>query len=457
MVQALTPSVLEIFRVGIGPSSSHTVGPMRAAARFLEALDLTGRLGEVASVTVHLYGSLAATGKSHGTDQALLLGLEGEQADTVDVDAIPGRLERIRARGRLELGKVREIGFVESQHLVLHRRERLARHPNALRFVASASDGSLVLERTYYSVGGGFLLDDEAPGREAPPPVPFAFSSARELLAHCAAAGTSVAGIVLENERALQPEASLRSGLLGVWRAMDESIERGLAAEGVLPGFLRLRRRAPGLHRRLLERRLVGDRCEAMDWLNCYALAVSEENAAGGRVAAAPTNGAAGIVPAVLRHCLDEGYVSTEDQIVDFLLTAGAIAMLCKAEASISGAEVGCQGEVGSACAMAAAAFCAAGGGTPPQVENAAEIAVEHHLGLTCDPVGGFVQVPCIERNAVAAVTAVDAAHIALAGDGRHVVSLDQALATLRQTGADMKTKYKETSLGGLALNVVEC
>ncbi len=450
-------TVLELFSIGIGPSSSHTVGPMRAAARFLEDLRSGGRLEEVSTLTVHLYGSLAATGTSHGTDRALLLGLEGEDAETVDVDAIPGRIERIRASRRLALARGPVIAFVESEHLVFHRREQLARHPNGLRFVARARDGSEVRERTYYSVGGGFVVDDGLPGTSAQRAIPYAFRSAKELLAHCDELGAPVAGVVLENERELHAEAALRAQLLRVWHAMDESIGRGMTAEGVLPGFLQLPRRAPGLFARMLSREQVGDRCEGMDWLNLYALAVSEENAAGGRVVTAPTNGAAGIVPAVLRYCVDEGAVSSESQIVDFLLTAGAIAMLCRDEASISGAEVGCQGEVGSACAMAAAAFCAARGGTPPQVENAAEIAIEHHLGLTCDPVGGFVQVPCIERNAVAAVTAVDAGRIALAGDGRHVVSLDQVLATMRQTGADMKTKYKETSRGGLAVNVIEC
>lgn len=453
----MTFSALDIFSIGIGPSSSHTVGPMRATGRFLGALADEGVLSAVTSVTVHLYGSLAATGKSHGTDVALLLALEGESADRVDVDKIACRVAAIREDRRLRLAGTHPIAFVEGENIVFHRREQLPRHPNALRFIAADSGGAALLSATYYSVGGGFVVEDGAQAVSDPRVLPYPFASAGELLAHCANLATSISGVMAANERALHDGDELRAGLLAVWGAMRECIDRGMAAEGVLPGYFQVPRRARALHDKLRARAAPHDDLHSMDWLNLFALAVSEENAAGGRVVTAPTNGAAGIVPAVLRYYLTFVPGAREDRIVDFLLVASAIAMLCKQAASISGAEVGCQGEVGSACAMAAGALCEVLGGSPQQVENAAEIAIEHHLGLTCDPVGGFVQIPCIERNAVAAVTAVNAARIALAGDGRHIVSLDKALETMRQTGNDMKRKYKETSRGGLAVNVTEC
>jgi len=452
----MTTSVFDLFSIGIGPSSSHTVGPMRAARRFLDDLEARGALASVASITVHLYGSLAATGRSHGTDTAILLALEGARPETVDVSATPARIARIREVGEIALPAATPIRFVEDEHLVFHRREQLPRHPNALRFVAAASSDTELLAATYYSIGGGFIVGDD-PAPDGPgPEVPHPFSSGQELLEQCRGAGASIAEVMLANELAFRPYAEIGQRLLAIWQAMSDCIDRGMAAEGLLPGFLKVPRRARGLHEQLEARSARGD-LDVMGWLNLFALAVSEENAAGGRVVTAPTNGAAGIVPAVLRYYVSTTAEAGEEAVIEFLLVAGAIARLCKAAASISGAEVGCQGEVGSACAMAAAAFCHVLGGDPAQVENAAEIAIEHHLGLTCDPVGGFVQVPCIERNAVAAVTAVTAARLALAGDGIHRVSLDQALATMRQTGADMKTKYKETSRGGLAVNVTAC
>jgi len=368
-----------------------------------------------------------------------------------------GRTAAIRAAGRLRLAGRRTVAYDEPRDLVLHRREQLARHPNAVRFVATSEDGSTVLARTYYSIGGGFVVDEGAPLATAEATVPYPFSSGGELLARCGETGLSVAALMSLNEQAKRSAREIHDGLVEIWEAMSASIDAGMTAEGLLPGFLKVPRRARRLHEQLGKRAAGVDPLDAMEWLNLYARAVSEENAAGGRVVTAPTNGAAGIVPAVIRYYVDFVPGADEAHIVDFLLAAGAVATLCMQAASISGAEVGCQGEVGSACAMAAAGFCQVLGGAPGQVENAAEIAIEHHLGLTCDPVGGFVQVPCIERNAVAAVTAVNAARMALSGDGTHRVSLDQVLETMRQTGADMKSKYKETSRGGLAVNVPAC
>ncbi len=455
-------SVFDLFKVGIGPSSSHTVGPMKAARMFAEGLRDEGLLPSVRTVRVCLYGSLGLTGKGHGSDKAVLLGLEGEQPATVDVDAIPARLEAIGARGTLRLLGEHEIGFTVAEHLEFNRRQKLSYHPNGMRFTAYDDRGSAVAERAYYSVGGGFVTDETQAGQ--PPAAsdtcvqPYPFSTAAELLAHTARSGLPVSAIMLANERALgRTPAQVLQGLRELWQVMQACVRRGCATDGMLPGGLKVQRRAPRLFRQLTCERNGDDPLRAMDWVTLYALAVNEENAAGGRVVTAPTNGAAGIIPAVL-HYYDRFVPGASPAGVEqFLLTAAAIGVLFKENASISGAEVGCQGEVGSACSMAAGALAEVLGGTPEQVENAAEIGIEHNLGLTCDPVGGLVQVPCIERNAVASITAIHAARLALRGDGRHFVSLDKAIHTMRVTGRDMLDKYKETSRGGLAVNVIEC
>lgn len=464
-------SVFELFSIGIGPSSSHTVGPMRAARRFAEGLDGAGLLVQTARVEVHLYGSLAATGRAHGTDRAVVLGLAGERPESVDPDRVGERLEAVRRDGAIDLlGRIR-VPFQGARDLVLHHRERPRFHPNALSFLALGRHGDELSSATYYSIGGGFVVlgpavgDDE--GGAAPvvdlreprirPPHPF--STGAQLLEACREKGTTPAGVMMANESAWNGSGEVRRRLLEIWSVMRACVERGLAAEGELPGPLGVRRRAPGVRRSLLDPGSTSQTggVDAMGWLNCWALAVSEENAAGGRVVTAPTNGAAGIIPSVLHYYRRFVPGSDEDGVVRFLLTAGAIGILCKENASISGAEVGCQGEVGSACAMAAGGLCEVLGGTPAQIENAAEIGIEHNLGLTCDPVGGLVQIPCIERNAMASVKAVNAAMMALEGDGSHVVTLDKALRTMRRTGEDMKSKYKETARGGLALSVPEC
>ncbi|GIF44105.1 L-serine ammonia-lyase [Actinoplanes xinjiangensis] len=443
-------SVFDLFSVGIGPSSSHTVGPMRAARLF------AGRLAgddHVATVRAEMFGSLGATGHGHGTPKAVLLGLEGDTPETVDVITADARAARIRADGRLRLLREREVGV----DLVLHRRRVLPGHPNGMLFTALRADGSEISRRTYFSVGGGFVVDGATTDvvRPAHTTVPYVFGTAAELLAHAGSTGLSISRLMLANEGVQRTESEIRAGLLDIWQVMSDCVDAGLYAEGVLPGGLRVRRRAGATARQL---RVAGDRAElAMEWLTVYAMAVNEENAAGGRVVTAPTNGAAGIIPAVLRYYLDFVPGADKEGVVRYLLTAGAIGMLFKRNASISGAEVGCQGEVGSACAMAAAGLAEVLGGTPEQVENAAEIGMEHNLGLTCDPVGGLVQIPCIERNGMAAVKAVTAARMALRGDGRHHVSLDKVIKTMKETGADMKDKYKETSRGGLAVNVTEC
>ncbi|WP_433794579.1 L-serine ammonia-lyase [Actinoplanes sp. CA-252034] len=442
-------SVFDLFSVGIGPSSSHTVGPMRAARLF--AAHLTGN-DQVTMVRAEMFGSLGATGHGHGTPKAVLLGLEGDTPETVDVITADARAARIRADGRLRLLREREVDV----DLVLHRRRTLPGHPNGMLFTALRTDGTELLRRTYFSVGGGFVVDDRTTGvRPEPGRLPYAFGTAAELLGHAGATGLSISRLMLANEGVRRTESEIRSGLLDIWQVMSDCVDAGLYAEGVLPGGLRVRRRAGATARQL---RVAGDRAElAMEWLTVYAMAVNEENAAGGRVVTAPTNGAAGIIPAVLRYYLDFVPGADKEGVVRYLLTAGAIGMLFKRNASISGAEVGCQGEVGSACAMAAAGLAEVLGGTPEQVENAAEIGMEHNLGLTCDPVGGLVQIPCIERNGMAAVKAVTAAKMALRGDGRHHVSLDKVIKTMKETGADMKDKYKETARGGLAVNVTEC
>ncbi|MCC7418218.1 MAG: L-serine ammonia-lyase [Acidobacteria bacterium] len=455
-------SVFEIFKIGIGPSSSHTVGPMRAARRFAEGLAAGDLLAQTAAVRVELYGSLGFTGRGHGSDKAIVLGLEGEDPATVDVDAIPLRLLAIAQRKRLTLAGGQEVVFDPSEAIVFNRAESLPLHPNGMRFTALDAPGAILAERIYYSVGGGFLVDhaggaaDAGPARDAA--VPYPFESGEQLLRLCAEHGLAVSSLMLANETAHAPAADVRRDLLGIWHAMDGCVRRGCEREGILPGGLRVRRRAAALHRRLsADVRGAVDPLAVMDWVNLFALAVNEENAAGGRVVTAPTNGAAGIVPAVLTYYRRFIPNAGDEGTIRFLLAAAAIASLYKKNASISGAEVGCQGEVGVACSMAAGALVDALGGTPGQLENAAEIGMEHNLGLTCDPIGGLVQVPCIERNAMGAVKAINAARLAMQGDGTHHVSLDKVIDTMRRTGADMSSNYKETARGGLAVNIVEC
>ena len=456
----MTISVFDLFKIGIGPSSSHTVGPMRAAYRFVTRLADEGLLDATAHVHVELFGSLGATGHGHGSVGAIVLGLEGEQPDLVDPTTTHTRVDTVRAQRRLRLGGAHLIDFDIDDDIVLHRRRKLAFHPNGMTFEAREAGGRVVCGREYYSVGGGFVLDEDDTGRAAivedPTPVRYPFHSGDQLLALTHETELSIGQLMLANELSWRTEDEIRSGLLRIWSVMQECVTRGSQTGGVLPGGLRVRRRAANLLATLEAADDHHDALRAMEWVTMYALAVNEENAAGGRVVTAPTNGAAGIVPAVLhyyRRFLD----SSDDGIVDFLLTAGAIGLLFKENASISGAEVGCQGEVGSACSMAAAGLAAVLGGTPEQIENAAEIGIEHNLGLTCDPVGGLVQIPCIERNAVGSIKAITAARMAVRGDGHHHVTLDKAIKTMRETGADMKDKYKETARGGLALNIVEC
>ena len=455
-------SVFDLFKIGIGPSSSHTVGPMLAAVRFTDALRQSDLLAQVQRLRIELFGSLGATGKGHGTDRALMLGLLGERPESVDVDRIPGYLEPVRADRRLLLAGEREIAFDPDRDLQFHRKRQLRFHPNGMEFYALDDQGQVLHQARYYSVGGGFVLQENADGEpelvEDATPQAFPFSTGDELLGQCEEQGLSISQLMLENERAWRPQAETREGLLAIWRVMQQCVERGCATEGVLPGGLKVKRRAPRLFRQLsTEGELSKVPLGTMDWVNLFALSVNEENAAGGRVVTAPTNGAAGIIPSVLHYYWRFSPGASEDGVVRFLLTAGAIGILYKENASISGAEVGCQGEVGAACSMAAGALTEVLGGTPRQVENAAEIGMEHNLGLTCDPVGGLVQVPCIERNAMGAVKAINASRMALRGDGSHFVSLDKVIKTMRETGADMQTKYKETSRGGLAVNLVEC
>jgi L-serine dehydratase len=456
-------SVFDIFKIGIGPSSSHTVGPMRAARRFAERLALDGQLGDTASVKVELFGSLGFTGKGHGSDQAIVLGLEGDEPATVEVDGIAERIAQVVRSKRIRLLGKREAAFDPETQLVFHRRDKLPLHPNGMRFTALSVAGDPLVQRIYYSVGGGFVVDHlGAPADGSTPAeqieVPHPFNSAAELLKHSADHGTSISGLMLANERALRPEAEVKAGVVAIWRAMEACIWRGCEREGMLPGGLKVKRRAAALFRRLkTDPTGTSDPLAIMDWVNLFALAVNEENAAGGRVVTAPTNGAAGIIPAAVMYYRRFLPNADDEGTIRFLLTAAAIASLYKKNASISGAEVGCQGEVGVACSMAAGALAEVMGGTPAQVENAAEIGMEHNLGLTCDPIGGLVQVPCIERNAMGAVKAINAARLALQGDGSHKVSLDKVIRTMWRTGADMSTKYKETARGGLAVNIIEC
>ena len=460
-------SVFDLFKIGIGPSSSHTVGPMRAARLFALRLQHEGKLGVTARVCSQLYGSLGATGKGHGSDKAVLLGLAGAEPDTVDVEGIAPWLKHMRDDKRIALLGTHEIAFVEKTDLVFYRRETLPFHANGMRFTAFDAAGAELLTRTYYSVGGGFVVSDEVAHDGslqkviAPDTTVLAhpFHSGAELLALAQQQGCSIAELMRRNERHWRSDTEIDADLLKIWVVMQACVVRGCKTDGVLPGGFKVRRRAADLHRQLCANpeAALRDPLQVLDWVNLYALAVNEENAAGGRVVTAPTNGAAGIVPAVLHYYTRFVPSANDAGVIDFLLTAAAIGLLYKENASISGAEVGCQGEVGVACSMAAGALCAVLGGSPAQVENAAEIGMEHHLGLTCDPVGGLVQIPCIERNAIASVKAINAARMALRGDGTHFVSLDQVIKTMRETGADMMTKYKETARGGLAVNIVEC
>jgi L-serine dehydratase len=456
-------SVFDIFKIGIGPSSSHTVGPMRAAKRFAERLRDDGQLGDTASVKVELFGSLGFTGRGHGTDKAVLLGLEGEEPATVDVDSVAARVARAGHDKRVTLLGSHEVALDPETDLVFHRRDKLPLHSNGMRFTARGADGAALAERIYYSVGGGFVVDHGGSPADGSTPaeqvvVPYPFNTGDELLKLSVEHGTSISGLMLENEKAVHSEAEIRRGVVAIWNAMEACVKRGCEREGILPGGLKVKRRAAALHRRLKSDPAgSSDPLVIMDWVNLFALAVNEENAAGGRVVTAPTNGAAGIIPAVLMYYRRFLPNADDEGTIRFLLTAAAIAALYKKNASISGAEVGCQGEVGVACSMAAGALAEVMGGTPAQVENAAEIGMEHNLGLTCDPIGGLVQVPCIERNAMGAVKAINAARLALQGDGTHKVSLDKVIRTMWRTGADMSSKYKETARGGLAVNIIEC
>ncbi|WP_423183808.1 L-serine ammonia-lyase [Arthrobacter sp. NyZ413] len=459
-------SVLDLFSIGIGPSSSHTVGPMRAAKQFTDGLESSGQLAATVRVQAELFGSLGATGRGHGSDKAVVLGLQGESPETVDTRTADDQVAAAALDAELRIGGHHRVDFNWEEDMLLHRRKSLPAHPNGMTFRALDHAGEVLRERSYYSIGGGFVVDGDASGSDKvvadATVLPYPFNTADELLAICAREEMSISDVMLANELVWRSEAELRERLLEIWAVMRECVDNGCSAEGILPGGLNVRRRAPSLFKTLSTNdagHVTGsaDPLLAMEWVNLFALAVNEENAAGGRIVTAPTNGAAGIVPAVLHYYVKFVPGADDDGVVRFLLAAAAVGILFKINASISGAEVGCQGEVGSACSMAAAGLCEVLGGTPAQVENAAEVGIEHNLGLTCDPVGGLVQIPCIERNAIASVKAINAARLALHGDGSHKVSLDKAIKTMRDTGADMKIKYKETSRGGLAVNVVEC
>ena len=451
-------SIFELFKIGIGPSSSHTVGPMRAALRFAERLREWGVLERTARIKVELYGSLALTGVGHCTDRAVLLGLTGEKPESVDTAQIDTLLTEIRSQGALRVMGVQRIDFRESEDLLFHRDTVLPGHPNALRFSAFDAPASLLATEVYYSVGGGFIVrEGELETKDQQMlAVPFPFSTAAELLAQADGAGLPIWQLMLANESGLATEQSVRDRLWQLWTVMNDSIDRGLRTEGILPGGLNVRRRAPRLKTKL-EAKREADPLRAMDWVNIFAMAVNEENAAGGRVVTAPTNGAAGLVPAVGRYYRQFEPGSSNEGLLQYLLTAGAIGILYKENASISGAEVGCQGEVGVACSMAAAGLAGALGAANDEVEHAAEIGMEHHLGMTCDPIGGLVQIPCIERNAFGALKAINACRMAMQGSGEHKVSLDEVIRTMYQTGLDMQSRYKETALAGLAVNVKEC
>ena len=457
-------STFDLFKIGIGPSSSHTVGPMRAAARFVDHwLREAGALERVARVRAEVFGSLALTGRGHGTDKAILMGLEGQQPNLIDPDIIPAALERIRGSKRIRLLGSHEIGFDEKTDLVMNKRQKLPFHSNGMRFTAYDAHGDLLATRDYYSVGGGFVVNQDEAAEDRivadTTTLPYPFHSGDELLAHCERHGLTIAQLMFANEQAWRGADEIHAGLREIWQAMQSGVQRGIREGGTLPGGLHVQRRAPLLHAELSTRPEtdVSDPLATLDWVNLFALAVNEENAAGGRIVTAPTNGAAGIMPAVLHYYQRFIPGADEQGIFNFLLTSAAIGILYKENASISGAEVGCQGEVGVACSMAAGGLTAALGGSMSQVENAAEIGMEHNLGLTCDPIGGLVQIPCIERNAMGSVKAINASRMALRGDGKHKVSLDKVIKTMRDTGRDMQDKYKETSRGGLAVNVIEC
>lgn len=459
-------SIFDVFSVGIGPSSSHTVGPMKAAYTFLEELIKKRKFKNTTTIKCDFYGSLALTGKGHGSDKAIILGLMGFKPETVDSDLIPGYIEEVKKTNEMiiKIGRNKHsLHFDVKKDIKFHRRVSLPFHPNGMAFAAFDETGKELARSIYYSIGGGFVLtEDEAQTNEFPEAqikLKYPFSSGEELLAQCKKHKLSIAQLMLANERAWGTEKQIKKKTLEIWNYMEKCIQRGLKNEGILPGGLKVERRAPGVYKKLLnnpENNFV-DTLTILDWVNLYALAVNEENAGGGIVVTAPTNGAAGIIPAVLQYYIKFCPGSNEQGIIDFLMVAGAIAILYKTNASISGAEVGCQGEVGVACSMAAGALAHVLGGTVKQVENAAEIGMEHNLGLTCDPIGGLVQIPCIERNAMGAIKAINAARIALRGDGNNKVSLDKVIKTMKDTGKDMKKHYKETSRGGLAVNVTEC
>jgi len=462
-------STFDLFKIGIGPSSSHTVGPMRAACRFVhrwleENGDAPGsELARTARIRAEVFGSLALTGRGHGTDKAVLMGLEGHWPNEIDPDIIPDALARIRGEKKIRLLGRHEIGFDEKQDLIMNKRQKLPFHTNGMRFTAYDASGDVIATRDYYSVGGGFVVNQDEAAEDRivadNTDLPYPFHSGAELLDQCERNGLNIAGLMFANEHAWRSGTEIRQQLRELWAAMQGCVQRGIRESGTLPGGLHITRRAPALHAELSSKpeAAMRDPLTVLDWVNLYALAVNEENAAGGRVVTAPTNGAAGIIPSVL-HYYDRFCPGANEQgVFDFMLTASAIGILYKENASISGAEVGCQGEVGVACSMAAAGLTAALGGTPGQIENAAEIGMEHNLGLTCDPIGGLVQIPCIERNAMGAVKAINASRMALRGDGKHKVSLDKVIKTMRDTGRDMQDKYKETSRGGLAVNVIEC
>ena len=457
-------SLFDMLKIGIGPSSSHTVGPMKAAQIFADGLKSEGLLSRVHRIQAQLYGSLGATGRGHGSGPAVLLGLEGHLPEEVDPTIVPVRAEEIEHRSGLRLLGEHEIHFDIKSDLIYHALETLPYHANGMSFTAWDAMGDEITHRIYYSVGGGFVVDEEAAGAdrivEDTTQLPHPFRTGQQLLGICEETGMSISDVMFTNEQVWRTGEGVRRGILQIWRVMQECVENGISNEGILPGGLKVKRRAASLHRELKNRTrmdMITPSLGAMDWVNLYALAVNEENAAGGRMVTAPTNGAAGIIPAVLHYYMNFCPNSDDEGVIRFLLAASAIGILFKENASISGAEVGCQGEVGSACAMAAAGLAEATGGTPQQVENAAEIGMEHNLGLTCDPIGGLVQVPCIERNAMAAMKAINAATLAIRGNGEHFVSLDKVIATMRDTGRDMLDKYKETSRGGLAVNVIEC
>lgn len=455
-------SVFDMYKVGIGPSSSHTVGPMRAAYDFMQAVAQKADLSSITGVNVELFGSLGQTGVGHGTGKAVILGLTGELPESVDTSKIDDLLAEVHETQQLPLLGTHRVAFPRQGAIVFHRRKSMPKHANAMELRAYAGE-QLVYKDLYYSIGGGFIVRDEdfddtleEAIEQSNQPIPHPFDSAADLLQQCELHGLSISQLMMTNEKTVRDETEIREGLLHIWQTMKDCIDTGIATEGILPGGLKVKRRAPGLYKSLSSEQSV-DPMSAMDWVNLYALAVNEENAAGGRVVTAPTNGAAGIIPAVMKYADTFIRNLNDDDVVNFLLTSAAIGILYKKNASISGAEVGCQGEVGVACSMAAGALAELMGGTPGQVECAAEIGMEHNLGLTCDPVGGLVQVPCIERNAMGSVKAINAARLALRGSGDHKVSLDKVIKTMWETGNDMKSKYKETARGGLAVNIIEC